>query len=86
MTNRYQVCSRAVFALLLCAYLLSDLGLGVAAEPVSFDEIAAKYTGSVRPLLKRYCLECHNDEEQEGELNLQRFASLAEVRRDPRVW
>ena len=37
-------------------------------------------------LLKRFCLECHSTADQEGELDLERFATLADVRRSPPGW
>lgn len=55
-----------------------------AEEP--FDGIAADFGRLARPLLKTYCLECHSADDKQGELDLERFASLAEVRRDPAAW
>ena len=40
----------------------------------------------VRPLLKEYCLSCHSTEKQKGELDLEQFVSLADVKRHPLVW
>ena len=37
-------------------------------------------------MLKKFCLDCHSTEEQEGELDLERFASLEAVRKAPKVW
>ncbi len=39
-----------------------------------------------RPLLKQYCLHCHDTETQEGDLDLERFSSLADIRQDTGVW
>ena len=36
--------------------------------------------------MRRYCLECHSTEAQEGELDLERFATVADVRRSPKAW
>jgi hypothetical protein len=55
-------------------------------EPASFDALATEFKRDVRPLLGRYCLNCHSSEKKEGELDLQQFASLPEVRRGTRVW
>ena len=41
---------------------------------------------SIQPLLKEYCITCHSTEEQKGDLDLERFASLDPVKRDPSVW
>jgi hypothetical protein len=40
----------------------------------------------ILPLLDRYCLACHDTDKQEGDLNLERFHSLTDVRRNPAVW
>jgi hypothetical protein len=45
-----------------------------------------EYTSEARPLLKRYCLECHSTEDMDGELDLERFAELRDVRRATGVW
>jgi len=72
-----------LFILLTC---LSLPATSSAAEPVSFEAIGKDYAGSIRPLLKQFCLNCHSTDEQAGELDLERFAGLDHVRRAPRVW
>jgi hypothetical protein len=59
---------------------------GVAADKTAFDAIGAEYTRDVRPLLTQFCLRCHSTEKQEGELDLERFAKLEDVRRGTNVW
>lgn len=44
------------------------------------------FSGTIRPLLEEYCITCHSTEDQEGELDLERFDSLAAIARDPAVW
>ncbi len=58
----------------------------LAAGPESFDTLSKQYETQTRPLVTRFCLECHSTDEQQGELDLDRFATLADVRRAPRVW
>jgi len=41
---------------------------------------------AVRPLLKEFCVTCHSTEKQKGDLDLERFTSLALVKGDPLVW
>src|SRR4051794_36297782 len=50
------------------------------------DERAAQYTAQVRPLLARYCLDCHSTKKKRGDLDLERFTSLDQVRKDLRPW
>ena len=62
--------------------------------PTSQDEVSKEFEATTLPLVKRYCLECHSTEEQEGELDLERFTTpgprperpsgLAAGRRDAR--
>src|SRR5688572_5528999 len=47
---------------------------------------AANYEKEIRPLLKEYCLGCHSTEKQKGELDLERFSSLTEVKKHPKIW
>src|SRR5256885_3660692 len=41
---------------------------------------------SVRPLFRQYCLKCHSSEKHKGDIDLERFSSLNEVKRHPNVW
>ena len=47
---------------------------------------ADAFEQSVRPLLREYCVTCHSTEKQEGELDLERFLSLEQVKRHADVW
>src|SRR6476620_401450 len=50
-----------------------------AVDPASFDK-------AIRPLLSEYCLKCHSTEKHKGDLDLERFSTLDEVKRHPKVW
>jgi uncharacterized protein YbjT (DUF2867 family) len=41
---------------------------------------------STRPLLKQYCFQCHSTEKHKGDIDLERFTSLAEVLHHPEPW
>jgi hypothetical protein len=58
----------------------------VADESASFAPLADEYGRDVRPLVKQFCLKCHSTDQQQGELDLERFAALADVRKSPRTW
>src|SRR5205085_3660843 len=45
-----------------------------------------EYTTTARPLLAKYCLGCHSAEAKKGGLDLERFATAADARTDPKVW
>jgi hypothetical protein len=46
----------------------------------------AKFQHTVRPLLKHYCLECHSTQVKKGGLDLERFATAADIRKDLKPW
>src|SRR2546422_5226556 len=46
---------------------------------------AADYEREIRPLLKEYCLGCHSTEKHKGDLDLERFSSVSEVMKHPKV-
>ncbi|HEX3726074.1 MAG TPA: DUF1587 domain-containing protein, partial [Pirellulales bacterium] len=56
------------------------------ADPVPFEQLGGQYASHVRPLMARYCLDCHSAADPEGELDLERFASLADVRGAVKIW
>lgn len=47
---------------------------------------AALYTEQIRPLVAKYCVECHNEEKTKGDLNLERFDSLPMVIESVAIW
>ncbi|HBJ37743.1 MAG TPA: hypothetical protein DDZ51_23900 [Planctomycetaceae bacterium] len=52
-------------------------------EPTSFE---LSFQSLIKPLLKRYCLDCHNQEIAEGDLNLSSYQAIGSVARDHRHW
>ena len=57
-----------------------------AAPPAEFAAVTKEYTSSIRPLLARSCLKCHNADKREGDLDLKQIESLTDLRRNPQVW
>jgi hypothetical protein len=57
----------------------------VSAEP-SAETVEASYTKEIRPLLQRHCSACHSEKRAEAEIDLDQFATYADVRRSPRTW
>ena len=58
----------------------------IGDEPASFSTIGDEYERDVRPLIQQFCLDCHSVENREGELDLEQFVKLTDVRRETRVW
>ena len=50
------------------------------------DHLAAEYPATIVPLMKRYCLRCHSTEKQKGELDLERFTGVSQLREDLEPW
>ncbi|HEX5106515.1 MAG TPA: DUF1587 domain-containing protein, partial [Pirellulaceae bacterium] len=69
--------------LLLAAWLPAAV---CAADGDSFAEIERDFAARAQPLVKTFCLDCHSAAAKEGELDLERFRSLADVRRGTTVW
>ena len=62
------------------AIVFLSLPLAVANDDVG------RFQTEIRPLLEKFCLDCHSTEEQEGELDLESFDSLEAIRGDGKVW
>ena len=63
-------------------------GRAVAAEsaPAQAALDDAGFGGAVKPLLAKYCLDCHATAKKEGGLDLERFTTVASIRRDVKPW
>src|ERR1044072_593399 len=44
------------------------------------------FESSIHPLLSEYCLKCHSTEKHKGDLDLEQFTSLDQIKRHPDVW
>ena len=82
-----RIISRLTAAGLCIGMVLTIAGAeNVTEVPASFGELNTRYAGSVRPLLKTFCLQCHSTKLKQGDLDLERFTDLDRVRSDPRIW
>lgn len=72
---------RPVFRLLLCLTVLPSAGIAASTARLerSFDK-------EMLPLVKTYCLGCHSTAKQKGDLDLERFKTLADVMKHSKVW
>jgi hypothetical protein len=57
-------------------------GSGTAQKPTA----DAKIDYAVRPLVQKYCLNCHSTKAKKGSLDLERFATTDDIRKDLKVW
>lgn len=68
---------------------LSSVAVTSAADrqtEAEFAELDAAFQTAIRPLLKTYCLTCHTTDDPQGELDLQRFATMKDLRQHPAIW
>ncbi len=67
--------------LVLTILLVSLVRLSAANEvPLDHEFI------ELRPVLRKFCLGCHSTSDKAGQLDLERFTSLARVRKDVKPW
>ena len=71
--------NRSVPGIFLAMVAVGIGGIGRAMDDRTFQE-------SARPILKEFCISCHSMEKQKGDLDLERFTSVAEIKRQPEVW
>ena len=76
------------FAWVSLLILWSSAVASLAAETGgdAFRELADEYRDRIRPLTRQYCLSCHSTEKQVGELDLEQFTTLNDVRRGTKSW
>lgn len=78
---------RGLPALCLTAtFALCGVGLAGRPAPGPFAALDAEYTREIRPLMRQYCTGCHSTAKRAGELDLERFATLAEARKVVKAW
>jgi hypothetical protein len=77
---------------ILLAAILVSIGVSLsarqatAADEPEFAALEKAYASQVRPLIVKYCQQCHSARQAEADLNLASFRSLADVRQHPQVW
>lgn len=64
------------------ALALVPLCLLSAQEP----DLAREYRERIRPLVATYCAGCHSTKDKKGDLDLERFGALDDIRKDARPW
>lgn len=68
------------------------VGAAVCFLSVSFSfgddlgQMGKAYESSVRPLLAKYCVDCHGPNAQEADIDFAKIDSMAGVRKEPKTW
>jgi hypothetical protein len=74
------------FVVTACVLALPALTSAADEGGDAFQGVGAEYASTARPLLEKYCTSCHATDEPKGELDLERFATLADVRKGTDAW
>jgi len=56
------------------------------SEPADSAAREKSFADEIRPLLLKHCRECHSEKRAEADLDLTAFATMADVRKQPRAW
>ena len=76
-----------VFCLAVSAVLwLLSPRPATAVDELSPKVLEAAFQPSIRPLVQRYCHECHADKKTEAEVDLAAFATWGDVRKHAQTW
>ncbi|MCH8923257.1 MAG: DUF1587 domain-containing protein, partial [Planctomycetes bacterium] len=80
--------TRRFFVTMLCALaiLFPWHRHSRAQDTAAVRAIERDFPAAIQPLLKRYCFECHSEDEAEADINLAAFRSIADVRKQTKVW
>ena len=95
--RKFTSCRRKknVFIVPRSVTVLAVLGAALVCAPIVhsaepglrfFAGLADEYRTEVRPMMQQFCLGCHSTAARVGELDLERFVTLAEVRGDTKTW
>jgi hypothetical protein len=76
--------ARTVFVVLLGSLALDPCI--ARADQAALDQLDRSFSDVVRPLVTRYCGECHGPDTAEAEINLAGLVTFAQVRRNPPTW
>jgi hypothetical protein len=71
---------------LYCFLVLAHLSGALMVHAAEANTSVVFFEGTIRPVVKEFCLGCHSAEKHKGDLDLERFSSLTEVKKHPKVW
>ena len=66
--------------------LLARTSLVTGADSPPLASLQQAYTPIIRPLIQRYCQDCHSGDEAEAEIDLNAFTNIAEIRKGIKTW
>ncbi len=83
-SHRYSV-ALSLFRIVLTAIITLSTN-GFAQDIESFESLQAQFQTTQHPVLEKYCLSCHSAVENQGELDLEQFRSVASIRSNVVPW
>jgi mono/diheme cytochrome c family protein len=86
MATRHVRVGVALFVGALLAFALTRFDHATTAQEPKASTKPADYATAIQPLVKKYCLGCHSTKAKKGSLDLERFATLDDIRKDVKVW
>ncbi len=92
--SQKRISSLVALSMFLPRVLSFILSAGIAVPCLSATDLEKElgrfssdsFETQVQPIIKEYCWSCHSTKKQKGELDLEQFATLADVKRHPLVW
>jgi len=85
-TSFHQPRGQTIRRIFLHFCLSAILGTFVRGAESDVDQLNEQFQQQIRPLMVQFCWKCHSSKEPEGEIDLEKFTTLALVRRDRRTW
>ena len=73
---------RSLFLLSAAVSLTSSL----TAQELTPAQLRDSYPTKIRPIVTRYCQECHSAKRMEADLDLSTFATVADLQKHPQTW
>lgn len=86
MATRHVRFGAALLVGALVAIALTRFDHSTAAQEPKAGAKPADYATAIQPLVKKYCLGCHSTKAKKGSLDLERFTTLDDIRKDVKVW
>ena len=86
MSDLLQHAGQSMHTRLIACLTLTLLAPAASAQSPDFTALQQQFAATQQPALKKYCLTCHSTAEQQGDLDLERFQSVADIRRDVVPW
>ncbi len=78
--------ARHVAGIVSLILLIASTHAASGQSTASFEDLAQTYQQQIHPLLQAHCVDCHSTADKQGELDLEQFASLKDIRRAPAQW